>query len=257
MAAEASAYAALGLEPGADAAEIERAYKRLIKAHHPDRAGGDARRAAEINRAYRELRSAAGYKEALEFNGDATLSSDDSVRSAILLLLAAAAFGILLVAGPLRGLAPPFSASSSPSVKPDHDPRRAGAADAIDQPLVLPSVERGIRDALRIARTEDELALAMASRKCHRRLHSDPSIAQLDRCAAFDDAVIEIQDRDPLRDRGPFAELAVTGRLMSGGTLFSDDYLAIDTRLDRIRLRVELAFAPPPLPPVVEAPAED
>ena len=52
MAGDISAYTALGLEPDADPTTIERAYKRLIKQHHPDREGGDSRRAAEINRAY-------------------------------------------------------------------------------------------------------------------------------------------------------------------------------------------------------------
>jgi hypothetical protein len=98
------------------------------------------------------------------------------------------------------------------------------------------------------------MALASASRDCHHELRLKPSLGQLDRCAAFDDAVIQLQDRDPLRDQGPFSELAVTGRLMSAASLLSDDYLAIDSRLDRIRLRVELALAPatpPPAPPAV------
>src|SRR5215213_9742716 len=56
MAVDASPYATLGLEPGADWATIERTYRDLIKRHHPDRAGGDAARAAEITRAYRELK---------------------------------------------------------------------------------------------------------------------------------------------------------------------------------------------------------
>ena len=56
MPGPASAYAALELEPGADRAAIEEAYRRLIKRYHPDRSGGDAERAAEINRAYFELR---------------------------------------------------------------------------------------------------------------------------------------------------------------------------------------------------------
>ena len=79
-----------------------------------------------------------------------------------------------------------------------------------------------------------------------------PSLERFDRCSAFDDAVVELQDRDPLRDQGPFSELAVTGRQMSAATLLSNDYLAIDGRLDRIRLRVELALVPaePPLPEV-------
>ena len=73
----------------------------------------------------------------------------------------------------------------------------------------------------------------------------------LDRCAAFDDAVVQLQDRDPLRDQGPFSELAVTGRQWSAASALSDDYLAIDGRLDQIRLRVELALAPqsPPVAP--------
>src|SRR3954447_1276369 len=58
MATNASAYDVLGVEPGADWTTVERAYKTLMKTHHPDRAGGDAERAAEINRAYRELRQA-------------------------------------------------------------------------------------------------------------------------------------------------------------------------------------------------------
>ena len=78
------------------------------------------------------------------------------------------------------------------------------------------------------------MALASASRDCHHELRLKPALAKLDRCAAFDDAVIQLQNRDPLRDQGPFSELAVTGRLMSAATLFSDDYLAIDSRLDRI-----------------------
>jgi hypothetical protein len=73
----------------------------------------------------------------------------------------------------------------------------------------------------------------------------------LDRCAAFDDAVVGLQDRDPLRDGGPFAPLAVTGRQWSAASALSDDYLAIDSRLDQIRLRVDMVLAPevPPIAP--------
>ena len=88
------------------------------------------------------------------------------------------------------------------------------------------------------------MSLATASNDCHRELRRRPTLLQLDRCAAFDDAVVELQDRDPLRDQGPFGELAVTGRIWSGASALSDDSLAIDNRLDRIRLRVEIALAP-------------
>jgi hypothetical protein len=38
--------------------------------------------------------------------------------------------------------------------------------------------------------------------------------------------------------------LAVTGRQWSAASSLSDDDLAIDSRLDRIRMRVELGLAP-------------
>ena len=40
---------------------------------------------------------------------------------------------------------------------------------------------------------------------------------------------------------------------MSGGNLLSNDYLAIEGRLDRIRLAVELALSPPPPEPQLPA----
>src|SRR5690348_4434611 len=67
MGGDPSAYSALGLEPDADAASVDRAYKRLIKQYHPDREGGDGGRAAEINRAYRDIRGPRE-KDALEFH---------------------------------------------------------------------------------------------------------------------------------------------------------------------------------------------
>jgi hypothetical protein len=113
----------------------------------------------------------------------------------------------------------------------------------MDQPLHVGAIDGAARQALQIARTKDEMALASASRDCHHQLRSQPSLIQLDRCAAFDDAVVQLEDRDPLRDQGPFSELAVTGRIWSGATALSDDSVAIDGRLDRIRLRVEQALA--------------
>jgi len=48
------ALALLGLEPGASAAAIKRAYRRLAKAHHPD-LGGDADAFRRLDAAYRAL----------------------------------------------------------------------------------------------------------------------------------------------------------------------------------------------------------
>ena len=239
MSSAASAYETLGLDPGADALAIEQAYKRLIKQYHPDREGGDARRAAEINRAYRELRLAGRVKAALDLQ-QWDEPSGSRVRTAIVLL--ALAGGATVIAAPvLIGWSP---ASITPPLALARERPDSQAGDPMRLPIVAQAVDGGIEEAQRLSRTSDEVALADASRECHRRLRDDPTIAQLDRCAAFDDAVVQLQDRDPLRNRGPFAELAVTGRKMSGATLLSDDYLAIDSRLDQIRLKVELALAP-------------
>jgi hypothetical protein len=247
MADDASAYAALGLEPDAHSAEIERAYKRLIKEHHPDRPGGDARRAAELNRAYRELRAGHDLKDPLDLN-DEWADGPPSVGrgwAAFALMVLATAAALLVIMGPL-GLS---ADALRPAVLHRFAGMRAAPADPMDHPLHIPEINASARHAQLLARTRDEMALASASRDCHHRLRNDPSLLELDRCAAFDDAVVLLQDRDPLRDQGPFSELAVTGRLWSGATALSEDYVAIDGRLDRIRLQVELALTrPPPRP---------
>ena len=134
MADDASAFAALGLEPGANAAAIEQAYKRLIKQHHPDRKGGDARRAAEINRAYRELRVSRNLKDPLELNERGEENSRSLRRGwpafAAMVLVGVAV--LLLLLGPLG---PSADAWRSPAVPHGvvHDDARK--QDAMDQPL--------------------------------------------------------------------------------------------------------------------------
>src|SRR3954447_2887118 len=81
MAEDATACVSLWLEPEADSAAIEQAYKRLIKEHHPDREGGDASRAAELNRAYRELRAARDLKDPLELNEEGAEGPSSSGHS--------------------------------------------------------------------------------------------------------------------------------------------------------------------------------
>jgi hypothetical protein len=155
----------------------------------------------------------------------------------------AGAAALLLLMGPLG---PSADALRSPVLRFVGRAARRPPADPMDQPLHITAISASAQRAAYLARTRDEMALATASRDCHHALRSDPSLLQLDRCAAFDDAVVQLQDRDPLRDQGPFSELAVTGRLWSGATALSDDYVAIDGRLDRIRLEVEIALAPGP-----------
>lgn len=243
MPGDSSAYAALGLEPGAGPAAIDQAYKRLIKEHHPDREGGDAKRAAEINRAYRELRKAAfrsGEKGPLDLHEHPPEKGNSANRWVVGAMLLIAGVGALVLAfGPIKP--PATSGSAAPLTRVS---ARARPIDAMDRPLTAGVIDSAARDARKLSRSSDEMALAQSSAACHHELRARPSIAQLDRCVAFDDAVVLLQDRDPLRDRGPFSELAVTGRHWSAASALSNDYLAIDGRLDRIRLRVEMALAP-------------
>jgi hypothetical protein len=244
MAADASAYAVLGLDPGADAAAIEQAYKRLIKQHHPDRSGGDAARAAQITGAYQELRALRNLREPLELN-DQEFGPRGAGRAWVLvsLLLAVATIALLVTEGPLSPLVQDYAWPRDSRAQPFRHPNALARADPMDQPLDEVVIAAATREALRLFRTKDEMTLANISRACHRSLRSGPSFRQLDRCAAFDATVIKVQDRDPLRDQGPFSEIAVTGRIRAGASALSDDPVAIDGRVERIRRKVEEAVA--------------
>jgi hypothetical protein len=242
MAGDASAYAILGLAPDAEPAAIDQAYRRLIKRFHPDRDGGDAARAAEINRAYRELRGLPPKNVLVLNDAEPLLEPRAGAPWAGALAALVAATGLLV-----------FIASvPKPGRAVGAIPVAGAAGDAMDAPLAVALVDGAVADAVRLSRRSDEMAMASTSRDCHERLRRAPSLDQLDRCAAFDDAVVQLQDRDPLRNRGPFGEIAVTGRQWSAAQTLSSDNLAIDSRLDRIRLRVELALAPAPVLPEVD-----
>lgn len=245
MPRHASPFAILGLEPGADRAAIERAYKRLIKLYHPDRKGGDGPRAAEINRAYRELRNAPP-KAVLELLDYPLKRRGSRGRWILVTLCAVAAAGTWLVAG--GPIAPPVVEDGRLIAGTVHPPLKAAAAapqlDAMDEPLGTAEINQAVQDAEALSRSADDMGLVAASEDCHGKLRSDPSVDQLDRCAAFDDAVVQLQGRDPSRDVGEFSEIAVTGRQWSAASALSDDYMAIESRLDRIRLRVEMTLAP-------------
>ena len=253
MAGDGSAFDALGLGPDADSTEIEQAYRRLIKQHHPDREGGDASRAAEINRAYRELRGQRSLKDPLELHEEWPSSVAGGRAWLLLALLLAGTAALLLVRAQSSASSTPEQASRGQLVGAG---ARAGDRDVMEQPLQLDAIDEAAQQALGLSRTGDEMSLATTSAECHRHLRANPTLRQFDRCAAFDEAVIQLEDRDPLRDQGPFAEIAVTGRLWSGASALSQDSLAIDARLDRISSRVRLAVAPAAqLPPINAAPS--
>ena len=242
MVGDESAYAILGLEPGADAAAVDQAYRRLIKLHHPDREGGDAERAKAIIHAYREIRGSTGSKNPLVLIQEPDRRHGRRTWIFALTAVATGAGLFLLAAGTLGPYLASFWTSTAPQLKIGRVAATA-PADPMDQPLHLKAIDGAIRDATYLSRTKDEMALASASTDCQTKFRGNPSVDQLDRCAAFDDAAVVVENRDPLRDQGPFAEVAVTGRQWSAASSLSSDYLAVDSRLDRIRLRVELALA--------------
>jgi hypothetical protein len=254
MRGEASAYAALGLKPGADSATIDAAYRKLIKLYHPDRSGGDAERAAEINRAYRELRGRPAPVDAFNFGDDDRdeRSSPAWVRAVVVLMIALAAF--LFATGPGGAWMRDWAARSAPArpLAPGASGKRT--ADPMTAPLDHVAVDKAIADAVRINRSGDGAALLSESRACHRALRDTPAVRQLDRCAAFDDAIVELQDRAPGWDGGPFSQPAVARRQWAAASALSNDYLAVDGRLDRIRLHVELALAPRNPAPAISIP---
>lgn len=243
MGGRISDLAVLGLGPGADSAAIEQAYKRLIKQHHPDREGGDGTRAAEIIHAYRALRGGKALTDPLEFN-EAREAARRRRRWPLAAGFAVAGIGAaVLIVGPSAPLTRSLSAASA-ELPHRHATAAATMREPMEEQLHLKAIDAAVGEALQIFRTKDELALTDASRDCERRFRDDPGTQMLDRCAAFDDAVVGLQDRDPLRDQGPFAPLAVTGRQWSAASSLSDDDLAIDSRLDAIRVRVEFELAP-------------
>src|SRR4051812_41325661 len=181
MAHDGSAYAALGLQPGADATAIERAYKSLIKQHHPDREGGDSARAAEINRAYRELRAELGPKDALVFNDVEPPEESGGGWGPLAIVLLLALGTPPALPGPpaafMRQLAEPGRADGEATLA-------ATGTDAMDQPIHLAAVRSAVREAVATLGKRDDLALVSTSRDCYRTLKLEPSVTQLDRCAA-------------------------------------------------------------------------
>lgn len=58
--ARADWHVVLGVAPGASWETITERRRQLLEQHHPDRVGGDAGRAAEVNEAFQEARAARG-----------------------------------------------------------------------------------------------------------------------------------------------------------------------------------------------------
>ena len=228
-----------GSSPAPTATAVERAYKRLIKQHHPDREGGDA----EPRRGDQPRLSRASRRRGAEGRARAsTMTSPSESRAAAAGWIVAA--GCLAVghagraAGrradrltPLVGASPPLRSRQRSS---------GGRGDPMDQPLNLAADRRGgARGAARFAHAGRDGARRREPRLPPRaadRARASPArpLRGVRRCGG------PAAGPRSVAGQGPFSELAVTGRQWSAASALSDDYLAIDGRLDRIRLRVEL-----------------
>lgn len=250
-------YAALGLRPGASRAEIDDAYRRLIKRYHPDRMGGDCSRAADINRAYTQIRRDPGQPVRPKRAGPVPVLPQRRPRRQRAAWLFAS---VVLIAGavaiateiPLRGadraaMAHMFEWTSPASRgAPDYRPVNSAEASLVtsfEEPLQTEVIDRAIADAVKF-HAMDAAASAEYSRACHNSLRDDPSLTWFDSCAAFDEATVTLKGADLFADSGPFNPSAVMARHMGAARLLSDDMLAADSRLHHIRSRVELALVP-------------
>lgn len=242
--------AALGLRLGADRGQIDDAYRKLIKLHHPDRIGGDGGRAAEINRAYRELRDLPPETPPIRMRPPAAAVRPQPRRRrpfGRILIGLLAITGIILISR-----SPDFVRSSRPAVasvlplmtnnRDDSRTNTVTPLEDFDEPLSKGIIDRSAADALRLYKTGTPASLANYSRACGSQFRNHPDIVWFDSCTAFDEAVVLLESRDPLADSGPFNPSAVTAREMGAANLISDDALAADFRLHQIRSRVEFVL---------------
>lgn len=259
MSGDYSAFAVLGLRPGAGRAEVDEAYRRLIKRYHPDRMGGDCVRAAEINRAYTVIRRESGHPIRPRRSVPVPVAPRRRPRGrrtglvlATLIVAAGAAaivnevrlggFERRAFAGELdwtRTYHPTSSVAGSPSMN-------------LDEPLETLVIDNAIAAAVKFHVLGDPAASAEYSRTCHTSLREQPSLAWFDSCVAFDEATVVLTDAELFAGSGPFAASSVMARQFAAARNLSADMLAADLRLNQIRTRVELALVPrldEPAPP--------
>ena len=248
MSGEDSAFAALGLRPGAGRAEVNDAYRRLIKIHHPDRNGGDGRRAAEINRAYtilaRDRDLGRRRPRSVPVPVRPPRRKPNSRGRTWLFLFAAAgltaaALGSVEGDDVRRAITVPV-ASDFPDV--EMQPSPVQAAD-FDEPLEAPVMNRAIAEAAGIYGAGDWEAAAEYSRDCRAKIRGRPSLPLFDACTAFDEAIL-ILDSDSSGESAGFSGSAVAIRQGALARAFGGDTSDADSRLQRFRSYVELALLP-------------
>jgi len=253
MTAEDSAYAALGLRRGARRAEVDEAYRRLMKEHHPDRTGGDGSRAAEINRAYtllrRDLPDASPRARRVPVTMNPPPTRRRSSRGAWFLTIAAATVAIFSVGSDKFGRMSGRQAYPARLAWFDRGAEAPVVASVtasadFDGPLHTAVIVSAIAQAERFHAGSDMSAATQYSRECHNRLRQNPNLALFDACAAFDESTLMLNLDEPLIDSGPFAGSAVMAREMAAARALSGDILDADSRLHQIRSAVEMELLP-------------
>ncbi|RST30927.1 J domain-containing protein [Sphingomonas ginkgonis] len=248
-----SLYSTLGLSPSADRKAVDEAYRALMKQHHPDRAGGNAATAAEINRAYAILRDPAKLA-AFDETAAAAWSAAPAApvrrprsrrrrhsrvhrgRSGALLL------GLLLLGGTGWIAAHPDLLAALELGSFGDPPAPAGhptAADPMVEPVAHEAVLSAARLGLRLGREPGLAAASSYSRDCQRLLRMDGSMERFDECVAFDAAVaLEAPDSSDL-----FNPVTTTARQMAAARTLSGRFDLIEHRLDLLRNEVEVIAA--------------
>ncbi len=245
-----SPYAVLGLKPGADRAAVERAYRRLIKQHHPDLSGGDPAIAAELNHAYALLKESAAADPAagptLVPQGlGGRLRRRVRGRAAGLLMLAVAAGAAFLAppSGAPPVSAPGYSAASTVSV------RGAAASEPASLDLRGPpdenAIEKGVAAAARLNAEGGANEALRFSRHCEEDLRTYPSRSLLDHCLAFDAASGLLSRGAP---HGRFRAEDMAARHVGAALRVSNDPLLAEERVGEIRRRAaSLLLRPKPV----------
>jgi hypothetical protein len=248
MSGERSPYDVLGLRPGAPRAEVNDAYRKLMKRHHPDRPGGDSNRAAEINRAYTYLRRRLGEPVRIPVPVPVPRRSRRGGWKLLLAFaVAVAGLSAMLLNGDDRQgfsrdvfvMVPQFSAPGRADAGESYDPPLA----SLDEPVQAEVVAKAIADAVGFHTSGDLAGAADFSDECQKALRRERTLGWFDTCAAFDETMLTLNNGGP-DDPGPFNESAVITREVSAARIFSDRSLSVDSHLHDIRSQVDMAVLP-------------
>lgn len=245
-----SAYSALGLRPGARRSEVDQAYRRLIKLHHPDRTGGDGSRAAEINHAYTLLRrkglAAVPRQQRVPMPVPRPRRARHGrLRWVVVGALAAVAVGGFATRDERVGfgrvadrIAIRLPSNTIPLV------RISSPLTDFDEPLNSQVIDSAIASAVEFHRAGDSAGAGEFSRQCQVKLRQQPNLARFDACSAFDEATVTLRGDELAADSGSFDVSAVVVRQLAAARVVSGDVAGAEFRIHRIRSRVEIALLP-------------